>query len=130
MGGHDRSVLLVEDDESLRRVLARHLSAHGYDVAEAASAEAAERLLAEGARPGVVVLDIGLPGATGWDLMRGPALRMGDSPPVLIASALTVSPRLLSEFGVAGYLPKPFGLDTLMGTIQRVLHPEAAPQSR
>jgi len=124
MSQPDASVLLVEDDESLRRILARHLAAHGYAVDEAASAEDAERLLAEGARPGVIVLDINLPGATGWDLLRGAALDRAGSPPVVISSALTINPRRLTEFGVAGYLPKPYALETLMDTLSRVLHPE------
>jgi len=126
MPKHDPSVLLIEDDESLRHILAGHLSKHGYVVAEAASAEEAERLIDEGARPGVVLLDINLPGATGWDLLRGPALANAGSPPVVVCSALTINPRRLSEFGVVGYLPKPFPLETLMDTLDRVLHPEGA----
>lgn len=127
MAGADPSVLLVEDDESLRRILARHLEGHGYAVDQAASAEDAERLLSEGARPGVVVLDINLPGATGWDLLRGPALALAGQPPVVVASALTISPLRLREFNIAGYLPKPFPLETLMNTIERVLHPDEGP---
>lgn len=120
MTSTDRSVLLIEDDESLRRILARHLVSRGYIVHEAASSEDAERLLAGGARPGVVVLDINLPGVTGWDLLRGTALELAGSPPVVVASALTINPRRLSEFGVAGYLPKPFPLETLTDTIERL----------
>lgn len=123
----ERSVLLIEDDESLRRILARHLVTNGYRVDEAASAEDAERLLAEGARPGVVLLDINLPGATGWDLLRGAALGQAGSPPVVISSALTINPRRLTEFRVAGYLPKPYALETLMNTLTRVLDREAGP---
>jgi DNA-binding response OmpR family regulator len=126
MSRADSSVLIVEDDESLRRILVRHMLARGYGVEEAASAEMAERLLAEGVRPSVVVLDIGLPAASGWDLLQGPALRLAGAPPVVVASAQTLSPRRLSEFGVAGYLAKPFALDALMETLERVLHPEAA----
>lgn len=127
MVGTDPSVLLVEDDESLRRILARHLEGHGYVVDQAASAEDAERLLSEGARPRVVVLDINLPGATGWDLLRGSALTLAGQPPVVVASALTISPLRLREFKVAGYLPKPFPLETLMDTLRRVLYPEERP---
>jgi two-component system OmpR family response regulator len=121
MQSSDPSVLLVEDDESLRSILARHLAARGYVVEEAGSAEDAERLLADGVRPGVVVLDINLPAATGWELLQGPSLGMAGSPPVVIASALAISPRRLSELGVAGYLPKPFALDTFVGTLERLL---------
>jgi DNA-binding response OmpR family regulator len=117
------SVLLVEDDESLRRILARHLRRNGYEVHEAPSAEDATRTLIGGTRPGVVVLDINLPGDNGWDLLRGPALAAAGSPPVIVASALTISPRRLAEFQVAGYLPKPFPIETLVATIERLVHP-------
>lgn len=121
MTGYVAQVLLVEDDESLRRILARHLRAHGYDVDEAASAEEAVTILAEGVRPAAVLLDINLPGDNGWDLLRGPSLAAAGSPPVVVASALTISPRRLAEFGVAGYLPKPFPLETLTATIERLV---------
>lgn len=120
----DRRVLIVEDDESLRRILVRHLRGRGYEVDEAASAEDAVSLLGEGTRPRVVVLDINLPGDTGWDLLRGTALAAAGSPPVVVASALTIDPRRLAEFGVAGYLPKPFPLETLIATIERLLSSE------
>jgi len=69
-----------------------------------------------------VILDLNLPGDTGWDLLRGPALAVAGSPPVIITSATTVSPKRLAEFGCAGYLPKPFPLETLVATLERVLN--------
>ena len=119
------SILLVEDDESLRQILARHLRSRGYRVDEAASAEAAMTAVDGGLRPDLVLLDLNLPGDTGWDLLRGPALQAAGSPPVVITSATTVSPKRLTEFGVAGYLPKPFPLDTLVVTLERLLNTEA-----
>ncbi|MEA2631197.1 MAG: hypothetical protein QOE66_1416 [Chloroflexota bacterium] len=121
----NRRVLIVEDDESLRQIVSRHLRAAGYHVDEASSAEDAASAIEGGLRPGVVLLDLNLPGDTGWDLLRGPALASAGSPPVIITSATTVSPRRLAEFGCAGYLPKPFPLETLVATIERSLSPEA-----
>lgn len=115
-------VLIVEDDESLRQIVSRHLRAQGYEVDEAASAEQAASALNKGLRPDVVILDLNLPGDTGWDILRSPALAAAGSPPVIIASATTVSPKRLAEFGVAGYLPKPFPLETLVATIERLLN--------
>jgi DNA-binding response OmpR family regulator len=129
MNERGRRVLIVEDDESLRRIVSRHLRAQGYEVDEASSAEAAATALEGGLRPGVVLLDLNLPGATGWDLLRQPALAAAGSPPVVITSATTVSPRRLAEFGCAGYLPKPFPLETLVATLERLLHPEIARRS-
>jgi DNA-binding response OmpR family regulator len=124
-----RRVLIVEDDESLPWIVSRHLRAKGYAVDEASSAEAAATALEEGLRPGVVLLDLNLPDGTGWDLLRQPALAAAGSPPVVITSATTVSPRRLAEFGCAGYLPKPFPLETLDATIERLLDLETETQS-
>jgi CheY-like chemotaxis protein len=121
-------LLIVEDDESLRLIVSRHLRSLGYRVTEAASAEAAVQALDGGLRPAVVILDLNLPGDTGWDLLRGPALDAAGRPPVVITSATTVSPKWLDEFGCAGYLPKPFPLDTLVATIERLTHPEEPQQ--
>ena len=72
------TILLVEDDEALRSTLARHLRAHGHDVAEVDSAEDAIARLGRGLRPDLVLLDINLPGDTGWSLLRSPALPQRD----------------------------------------------------
>ncbi len=124
MAGRDRRVLIVEDDESLRRIVSRHLRSLEYAVDEATSAEGAVTALEDGLRVGVVILDLNLPGDTGWDLLRSPAFAAAGSPPVIITSAITVSPRRLAEFGCAGYLPKPFPLETLVATVERLLRPE------
>jgi DNA-binding NtrC family response regulator len=119
-----RGVLLVEDDESLRTILARHLRRHGLEVSDVASAEEANDALVAGMRPALVVLDVNLPGATGWEFLRGPAFTGAGSPPVVITSATTVSPRRLAEFSCAGFLPKPFPLETLATTVERLLSTE------
>ena len=124
MAERGATLLLVEDDESLRSILARHLRHEGYQVDEADSAESAGEVLEGGLRPDLVLLDLNLPGETGWDLLRGSSLTTAGSPPVVITSAITVSPLRLAEFGVAGYLPKPFPLETLVGTIDRLLSRE------
>jgi DNA-binding response OmpR family regulator len=124
MSDASRHVFIVEDDESLRRIVSRHLRAQGYQVDEAASAEDAAAAIAGGLRPDIVLLDLNLPGDTGWDLLRGPALAAAGSPPVIITSATTVSPKRLAEFRCAGYLPKPFPLETLVATLERLLNPD------
>jgi CheY-like chemotaxis protein len=113
-------ILLVEDDEPLREILARHLRARGHEIHEAASAEDAVEALEAGLRPGLVLLDINLPGDTGWSLLRGPTLAAAGNPPVIVASATTIDPRRLREHRIAGYLPKPFPLQTLLEAIERL----------
>jgi DNA-binding response OmpR family regulator len=112
-------VLLIEDDESLATVVARHLRARGYDTSIAPSSEEAAALLAAGCRPTVVLLDINLPGDSGWAFLRGDALAAVGLPPVYVVSATAVSSAHLHEFGVAGYLPKPFAMSTLIEIVSR-----------
>jgi len=114
-------LLVVDDDEAFRRIIATWLRHRGYDVLEADSAEAAEAVLVTGPDPAMVLLDLNLPGNTGWELLRSERFASPDAPPVIIASAVTVDHRRLTAFAVAGYLPKPFPLETLLATIERVL---------
>jgi DNA-binding response OmpR family regulator len=116
-----KPVLIVEDDENLRTVLALSLRARGFQVQEATSAEDAVEALASGLRPRLVLLDLNLPGASGWDLLREPQLAKAGSPPVVITSAVAISPRRLTEVRVAGYLPKPFSLATFLATVERFI---------
>ena len=69
-----------------------------------------------------MILDVNLPGDTGWDLLRSPALANAGSPPVVITSAGAVNPKRLQEFGCAGWLPKPYPLETLVDTIDRLIN--------
>jgi DNA-binding response OmpR family regulator len=112
-------VLLIEDDLGLAGIIVRHLRAYGHDARLAPSAEDAEDLLRAGFRPTVVLLDINLPGASGWDLLRTDLLRAAGSPAVYVVSATSVPPARLREFGVAGFLPKPFALPTLIEIVER-----------
>ena len=117
----DGPVLLVEDDQVLAGILERYLDGRGYDLTVAGSAEEAEQMLGRGLRPSLVILDLNLPGETGWSLVRSPVLASAGSPPILVASATTVGPRRLRESGVAGYLPKPFPLETLVNVMERLI---------
>jgi DNA-binding response OmpR family regulator len=118
-------LLLVEDDDSLRATVAGHLRRRGFTVVEAGSAEDARVELDAGLRPGLVLLDLNLPGDTGWELVRDGPLANADGPPVVIVSAIPISQRQLAEHRVAGYLPKPFPLETLVSMVERTLRPDA-----
>lgn len=113
------AVLLVEDDEPLAAVVSRHLRARGHAVEAAATVEEAEAVLASGFRPSVVLLDINLPDDTGWAFLRHGRLADAGSPPVYVVSATAIPTSRLDAFGIAGYLPKPFALPTLMAIVER-----------
>ncbi len=125
-----RPVLLVEDDPTFSGLVERHLQGHGYTVAVAGSVAQAEEWLRAVAttpaaeQPGLVLLDINLPDEAGWALLRSDAFAAAGSPPVVVVTATTLSPRHLREYGVAGCLPKPFAMETLRSTIDRLMRPE------
>jgi DNA-binding response OmpR family regulator len=121
MSKPDRSaqVLMIEDDLSLVGIVVRHLRLRGHDARAAASVEEATEMLRAGFRPTVVLLDINLPGASGWSLLRGPELAAAGSPPVYVVSATSIPSARLREFNVAGFLPKPFALPTLVEMVER-----------
>ena len=116
-------ILLVEDDAVLRDLVERNLLARQHAVSSAEDAESALRLLSRNAFD-LIILDINLPDQTGWDVLRTAqregylqTQRIGDETsllPVVVLSAVRVSPRRLAEFRPLAYLPKPFPMDALL----------------
>jgi DNA-binding response OmpR family regulator len=116
MSASYHKVLIVEDEATLRGIIARNLSARGHEVAEADSVREALNCL-DVEQPDLLLLDINLPDRTGWDLLRH--LKAEDNPlPVVIVSAVRMNPERLAEFKPLAYLPKPFPLDALMRIVE------------
>lgn len=112
-----RRVLLVEDEERLRGIVARYLRARGHEVIEAGSVEDARVALAKEFVQ-VVLLDVNLADGTGWDVLRWVEQRelhepSWTRPRVVILSAVPPSPKRLQQFKPKGVLNKPFPIDAL-----------------
>jgi DNA-binding response OmpR family regulator len=108
----NESILLVDDETRLRQTLARSLTMRGYRVVEAAThREAVESALSQ--RHALLILDINLPDATGWDVLRDLAAA-GRSLPTVVFSAVPPSPSRIKEFKPLGVLHKPFPIDALL----------------
>jgi DNA-binding response OmpR family regulator len=118
-GGAPARVLLIEDDLPLATIVAKHLKARGHEARVAESAEEATETIRSGYRPTIVLLDINLPGDSGWAFLRSGALEPAGKPPVFVVTATNIPPSRLREFGCAGYLPKPFALSTLIEIVER-----------
>ncbi len=115
-----RSVLLVEDDPSIRDYLELGLGYEGYRVLWAASGGDALDLFAR-ERPDVVILDVGLPGLDGFAVLG--AIRSRGATPVLMLTARDgVEDRIRGLTGGADdYLVKPFHFGELVARVQAVL---------
>ncbi len=121
-GGSDAPrILLVDDGERLRQAFARALTGRGLSVTEAGTGAEALRLLA-GHPFDLVLLDINLPDATGWDVLR--ELRAaGRTLLVVVMTGVTPRTDRLREFRPDGVLHKPFPIDAMFGLIERCLGP-------
>jgi DNA-binding response OmpR family regulator len=113
-------ILLVDDDDLLRRSLAFNLEQVGYRVSAAASAEDALGIIRRDA-PNLVLLDIRLPGMDGLDAL--PHFKHSLSCPVIFLTARRreLDEVLGLELGADDYITKPFDLDVLLARIKAVL---------
>jgi DNA-binding response OmpR family regulator len=113
-------LLLVDDDDLLRRSLAFNLEKAGYRISTAANAEDA-LLHSQRQRPDLVILDIGLPGMDGLDALR--QFRERFSVPVIFLTARRreFDQVLGLELGADDYVTKPFDFDVLAARIKVAL---------
>ncbi len=113
-------VLVVDDEAHIREVLARYLSAAGYDVIEAAEGPAALRLVAT--RPvDIIVLDLMLPGMDGQTVCR--EIRASSAVPIIMLTALGEEDDRLAGFaaGADDYVTKPFSPREVVVRVAAVL---------
>lgn len=108
-------ILVVEDDETLRRIIVRNLRARRHEVIDVATAKGAIERALDG-RPDLIVLDINLPDGSGWDVLRE-MRRQGKNVPVVVISAVRADPIRLEEFRPLAFFPKPFSIEALLSIV-------------
>jgi two-component system, OmpR family, KDP operon response regulator KdpE len=120
MSGPGPRVLVVDDDQAIRRFLRIALRAKGYTVFEAGSARAALAAV-EAVRPDVIILDLGLPDRDGVEVTR--QLRDRDRIPILILSVKDQEEDKITalEAGADDYLTKPFSVGELHARLRVLL---------
>jgi DNA-binding response OmpR family regulator len=117
------SILIVEDDARLRGIIARNLGVLGYTVFEAGTFREATEQLA--IKPALLILDITLPDATGWELARWIETLI-EPPPILVISGRTPDTKAMQHFHPVAFLLKPFTIGELL-TIVKAQLPVADP---
>ncbi len=116
-------ILLAEDDRSLQYLVQRKLEQEGYTVRSLENGtEALALALRE--RPALLVLDIGLPGTTGFEVCRAVKRHYGvQSPPILIISTngQDSDVEAAEDVGADDYLIKPFSLRDLAERVRSLI---------
>ncbi len=116
------SVLVVEDDAVLNRVIQAALERAGYRTH--ASETCADGLaLATAEMPGLLVLDVNLPDGTAWELLEDiRRVRPDDEVPVIVISSNSVSRVQLRKNGVDKFFPKPIDMGLFVEAVKELLH--------
>lgn len=122
------TVLVVEDDDETRRVIARELGARGYRVSQAADGHAAFEQW-ERQRPDVVLLDLGLPDMDGLTVIH--RIRREAATPIVILSGRYEEREKVEALdrGADDYVTKPFGVDELNARLRVALRHGAGPSA-
>ena len=115
-------ILIIEDDASIREMLARRLRLRGFTVAEAANGELGLVMVRESA-PDVLILDHGLPGISGWDVARTLRAEGFASLPIVALTAHAGEPsrRDALAAGCTSFLTKPVDMKALEAELRRHL---------
>jgi DNA-binding response OmpR family regulator len=121
----DGTVLIVEDNPSLRGMLADALHSCGYTVVEAADGEEALDV-AQLSQPALILLDLNLPVISGFSFVDAVQSRGVDAP-ILLVSADPRAPKMAHDQQVVGYIAKPFEIDALLGAVESALRGERQP---
>ena len=133
------NILIVEDEAHLAEGVQFNLRAEGHESQIVTDAEGASELLSNGHGFDAVVLDVMLPGMSGYELARSLRAR-GEYVPILMLTARNRSQDVMRGFaaGADDYLPKPFELGILIARLNGLLRrkqwaaqpPQAAPAER
>lgn len=113
-------ILVVEDEAKIARLARDYLQRQGYQVATAADGPTALAIVRRD-RPGLVVLDLNLPGMDGLDVCRA-LRRESDVPIIMLTARAEEADRLIGlELGADDYITKPFSPRELVARVRAVL---------
>ncbi len=113
-------VLVIDDEPPIRKLLRMGLSTQGYEILEAHNGKIALELLAQ--KPGLIILDLGLPDIQGLELLRMIRARSEAVPIVVLSSRDDEVGKVQAlDLGADDYVTKPFGMDELLARMRAAL---------
>ncbi len=115
-----KTILIIDDDEKLNRLLKDYLGNYGFDVQSAVNPEQGLKKL-KAQPPQLIILDVMLPGTNGFEVCK--QIRRAHTTPILMLTARgDVTDRIVGlELGADDYLAKPFEPRELVARIQSIL---------
>ena len=117
----NEQLLLVEDDDAIAGALRLHLEEAGYRLHREADGLKAMAAI-DSQRWDMVLLDLMLPGADGWDVCRHLRARHADVPVIMLSARSAEAHRVLGlELGADDYLAKPFSMLELVARVRALL---------
>lgn len=119
-----RRLLIVDDDPTIRRVLALNFEDEGYEVSVACNGDDATAM-ARSLHPDVMILDVMMPGSDGFSVLK--ALRTSpqtDDIPVVMLSAKASDDEVFAgwQSGADSYITKPFEVEEVLRLVARIAH--------
>ena len=116
-------VMIVDDEADIREIFSFNLSAAGYDTIECGTAEAALIQIRKGTVPDIILLDVMLPGMSGFKLADKIRKEDGCNVPIIFLTARNAENDLLTGFSAGGddYISKPFSVNEVLARIKAVL---------
>ena len=113
------SILVVEDNQSIREMVALVLEEAGYEVICARDGQEALDLLAQ-VEPHMILLDMRMPRMDGRTFAQVYRKKLGDGAPIVVMTASYNPAKAAEDTQAAAYLAKPFEVDDLLGLIRQV----------
>jgi len=112
-------VLVIDDDTSIRQLVAYALGDEGYEVEQASDGRAALELI-DRQHPDIILLDMKMPGMDGWEFAKVYRELYDQQAPIIVITAAKDAAQRGSNVEAQSYLSKPFDLDALIGRVSTV----------
>lgn len=116
-------ILVIEDELNIQKLVKANLTAGGYQVLVAANGEEGLRL-AQAEYPNLILLDLMMPGMSGWDVLMvlKTNQKLRKIPVIIMTAAVPEGEEYkIRSMRAAGYLVKPFSIDELLRQVKQVL---------
>jgi UDP-3-O-[3-hydroxymyristoyl] N-acetylglucosamine deacetylase len=116
-----KTILIVDDEEGIRRTLSQVLEDEGYNVLVASDGPEALRLMSS-LRPSLIILDIWMPGMDGMETLKEVKFISPETPVLMMSGHATISTAVeATHLGAVDFIEKPFDLDKVLKRVESIV---------